>query len=649
MKKILSSLLIILFFMIGLRVTAVAATGDVYNIVTCPGEDMSTEIQINFQSPTSITGLQVEYTVATDTAYANSSVVNATSKELSRQDTASIKYEGFSTPRNVWNAKIENLTPETEYIYRVVKGNTKYSSDYKFKTASQEDKTFSFLFMTDPQYYNSVTASKFNVMAEYHLTNSDIDFAFITGDISDKGGNSSYWDLFYQQSSLQKMMFSTTVGNHEYYDKGTTTVDNSIYNNFFYNPQNGPKSVLGSSYYFLYNNALFIMLDSEVKGKLTEQQEWFRYICNSIPASYIIVGTHRSCYAGAEYYQDGQLYLSQWGSVFDECAIDLVLSGHDHMYARTYPLYNDQITEEPYTGTTYILGGSAGTKYYSQKSDANESKWAQHFDGKTCCSVITLGEKNLKVTTYDIDNNIHDTFTQARKRFGEIDPNYTKEEFESTIKVENAMPDFTSGSISWTEKGYGLVKSITCTNLNSEKRLGSVVFINNSATSLNVKGDFWIGEVNQIKVDILYKDDTTKSIILELDNRIEWGSIKNLRIEALHSAGITFSWEQDINLEIDYVDRFRILRDGVIMKNITCKASDLEQSKYVVELPRGLKPETEYTFEVMALNINGTAIWSETVVVTTPRELSEEEYYQRDMANVAIKALIDNLLTALGQ
>ena len=84
------------------------------------------------------------------------------------------------------------------------------------------------------------------------------------------------------------------------------------------------------------------------------------------------------------------------------------------------------------------------------------------------------------------------------------------------------------------------------------------------------------------------------------------------------------------------------------MKNISCKQADLEKTKYIIELPKGLKPETEYTFEVMALNVNGTTIWSETVVVTTPIELSEEEYYQRGMANVAIKALIDNLLATLG-
>ena len=219
MKKIIKMtvLMLMLFVVVAVGIKVKAATGDVYNIVTCPGEDMATQMQINWQSPTSITGLKVEYTEASDVDFKNAKVVDATSRSFSRKDGDPVNgasYVGYSTPRTIWNVALNELTPKTKYIYRITNGSKVYSANYAFETASKTDDAFSFLFMTDPQYYNESGASKFNVMTEKHITESNVKFALITGDISDKGGNSSYWDMFYTKSSLKKLPFATTVGNH---------------------------------------------------------------------------------------------------------------------------------------------------------------------------------------------------------------------------------------------------------------------------------------------------------------------------------------------------------------------------------------------------------------------------------------------------
>lgn len=664
MKKIFSSLIIVLVLVIGVcfSINVTAATGDVYNIVTCPGEDMATQMQINWQSPTTKKDLKVEYTEASDTSYSNSKTVDGTYRSFSRQNNDPVQgatYVGFSTPRHVWNALLDNLTPKTKYIYRITDGSNVYSDNFAFETGSKTNDEFSFLFMTDPQYYNENGASKFNILAETHIQNDDIKFGFITGDISDKGGNSDYWNMFYTKSSLKKIPYATTVGNHEYYDKETTTTDNVIYNQYFYNPQNGPEHVKGSSYYFVYNQALFIMLDSEERKNEAEQKEWFVNVCNSVQCNYIIVGTHKSSYPGGPYVSDGKLFVEKWGSTFDQCQVDLVLSGHDHIYARTKSIYNDEVTTEKYKGTTYILGGSAGTKFYNKQSEANAEKWACQFHQQTCCTVITVGDKNLKINTYALGNSNNGTYTPgelkdtaviARKRFGEIDPSFTKEEFEKSITISNAMPDMTSGTVSWSEKGYGHVQSITCTNLNSKKRLGSVAFINNESTSLKVNGDFWIGEINKIKVDILYKDGTEKSLEIDFDNTVDWGEIK--AVKAIDITPTTFKvlLDLELNEDIEYIDRIRVTEDGKIKKNFFMKKEHLSLDELVIELSDKLmQPNTTHTYEIQAMNVNGTIIWSQELTVTSLRELTEEEIYQNDMANIAFKTMIDNLLAALGQ
>ncbi len=655
MKRIINVFLLALLLIIGVGISfnVYAATGDVYNIVTCPGEDMATQIQINWQSPTSVTGLKVQYTLASDVDFANAKTVDPTYRSFSRQNddpVDSADYVGFSTARHVWNANLNDLTPSTKYIYRIVKGSSVLSDVYAFGTASTTDEEFTFLFMTDPQYYNEVGASKFNIMTEAQIVKNNVKFGFITGDISDKGGNSTYWDMFYTKSSLKKIPFATTVGNHEYYDADTTTTDNVIYNQFFYNPQNGPEHVKGSSYYFIYNNALFIMLDSEERNNLTEQQEWFRNVCHNTNCSYIVVGTHKSSYAGAQYYDDGKRFISMWGDIFDECQVDFVLSGHDHMYARTKSLYDGEVTTEKYKGTTYILGGSAGIKYYSKSNDENLEKWAKYFDRTTCCVAITLGKTQASVNTYDIDGNVLDSCKLDRKRFGTVAPTFDKAAFEKSFTVENAMPDMTSGEIKWSDAGYGYVQTITCTNLNSKKVLGTVSFINNISTSLKVKEEFWIGEVNEIKVDIKYKDGSTTTLNLELNNVIEWGSINSCQAKDITDSSFNLVLDVDFNADVQYITRIRVLENGkTIRKNFTVKESHLTLDELVIEMKNVLKPETKYSYEVQALNVNGTVVWTQNLELTSKRTITEEELYQNKMASVAFKTMIENLLKALGK
>lgn len=649
MKKFFSSLILIFLLVLGfvVPVNVSAETRDVYNIVTCPGEDMATQMQINWQSDQKITDLKIEYTTASDLEFANKKTVEGAYHSFSRQDTKIESYVGFETPRNVWRAPLNDLTPETNYIYRIVNSkNTVMSKNYHFETASKENKDFSFLFMTDPQYYEKNGSVRFNEMAERHIKDADIKFAFLTGDITDRGGNSNLWDMFYEKSSLAKIPYVTTVGNHEYYDKATTTVDNSIYNNFYYNPENGV--VKGSNYWCTYNGVLFILIDSEDRNNVREQQEWFRNVCDTVPARYIIVGAHRSPYAGAEYYEDGLRFKKLWCPIFDECNVDLVLTGHDHMYARTKILYDDKVCMEKYKGTTYILGGSAGTKYYPHRYHENEPLWAKWFDRTTVSTVVKVTETGIQIECIDYDGNTKDKGIIPAKRFGNVDPAFTKEEFEKSFSITTNKHDSTSGAINWSPKGYGHVKSLEFTNLNSGKKLGATQFINDQMKKFNVEKGFNFGEVNKVEINIHYVDGTTAKTYAEVDNSINWGSISNLRASEVKSDSVTFTWDQEINPEFDYVNRVQIYRDGNKAKNSLLKSSDLKKNEYSITIDRSIKPDTKYEFKVEILNINGTPIWPETITVVTPKEMTYEEIYQNNLGSLAIKAAIDNLLKAMG-
>lgn len=107
----------------------------------------------------------------------------------------------------------------------------------------------------------------------------------MTGDQVDRGGYEQQWiDYYNYVPSLGNFLQATIPGNHEYYfSSNGSYISNEIYNQFYNNPTNGPIDRLGSSYYFVWDQILFIMLDTvKTDYNVAQQQEWFRNVVKII-------------------------------------------------------------------------------------------------------------------------------------------------------------------------------------------------------------------------------------------------------------------------------------------------------------------------------------------------------------------------------
>ena len=82
-----------------------------------------------------------------------------------------------------------------------------------------------------------------------------------------------------------------------------------------------------------------------------------------------IVLMHRSSYAAN--YNEPHI-RDFWPDVFDEVQVDIVLSGHDHVYNSTIMSDHKQIAL-PY-GVVYVVGGSSGGKFYNA-SNLDQRPW----------------------------------------------------------------------------------------------------------------------------------------------------------------------------------------------------------------------------------------------------------------------------------
>jgi 3',5'-cyclic AMP phosphodiesterase CpdA len=124
---------------------------------------------------------------------------------------------------------------------------------------------------------------------------------------------------------------------------------------------------------------------------------------------------HHSLYSSARHVDDVNDLRTSLVPVMDEYAIDFVLSGHDHFYARSYPLTNFEVAEDNSNvdedgrvvdpdGAVYFTADSAsGSKYY----DFDE------IDGWTNYYLAAYSQPNepsyLNVEVKEVENG--DTFT----------------------------------------------------------------------------------------------------------------------------------------------------------------------------------------------------------------------------------------------
>ena len=173
--------------------------------------------------------------------------------------------------------------------------------------------------------------------------------------------------------------------------------------------------------------------------------------------------------------------------------------------------------------------------------------------------------------------------------------------------------------------------------------------MNDLCTSIKVKSKFWVGEVNEFKVNIKYFDGTENTITLSLDNRVEWGQINSVKAVDVTARTFNLVLNVDLNPEIKYLHSIRVVEGTSMMKSYTFKDEDFASNDIFVEIKNKLlEPDTTHTYKIQVLSVNKVIIWEQEIVIQSKRELTEEQEYQEKMANIAFKAMIDNLLKSLG-
>lgn len=91
-------------------------------------------------------------------------------------------------------------------------------------------------------------------------------------------------------------------------------------------------------------------LDSNTIKKDPQQMAWFKQSLLGSPAHWKVVAMHHPLHSTAKYHPSDNSLIQLLEPVFAEHGVSLVLSGHNHVYERLYPI----------NGIEYITSGSGG-------------------------------------------------------------------------------------------------------------------------------------------------------------------------------------------------------------------------------------------------------------------------------------------------
>ncbi|UKS25681.1 S-layer homology domain-containing protein [Paenibacillus sp. HWE-109] len=331
---------------------------------------------------------------------------------------------------------LQGLTPGTSYRYRVgYPGH--WSAPQVFKTEAAKADSFSFLFVTD-SHTNSEEALLIhqNLMQGAFSVFPDTRFVMHGGDIVDDGGIMSQWeqDMKASEKYSGSVPSAYTMGNHDVKNGGK-----QVFTSALGLPGNGMETQEHLTYSYDYEDTHFIVLNSEAdEVDMKKQAAWLRENINASKKKWKVAMFHRPAY----HTEDGrgpELVTYYLAPVLEELGVDLVLVGHDHALAWTYPMKNGLPLKDGSKGTIYLVGGSSGWKFY----DAVKHDYLNYLydDNLPVYSAISISNDRISIEARTTDGTKLQATTIEKARTQDPDSNLGTNPGTGTGPVVPVTPD----------------------------------------------------------------------------------------------------------------------------------------------------------------------------------------------------------------
>lgn len=304
----------------------------------------------------------------------------------------------------VHRATLRFLKASTQYVYCISRiGSIRHSDMLYFTTPGIT--SVSFAVLGDPQLgaYGKDDQSLWNHNMQLLTEQEFPEHLFVMGDLADNAVSyeeslHSYF-AFRQPSLFKQVPLVCVKGNHDAAGEAETLFD---------------LQYKEGDYSFICQNVLFMVIDSN----LTDIQVHKKFLADTIAASdrkWKIVLMHHSIFSSGEHTEQLESMRSDFSALFSAMDIDLVISGHDHIYSRSFLMKGETVmpdqsdaqdTFSKETGETLYIssGSSSGNKFYKDPEAAEPYEAKMWTEKKAIYLSGTVYNSSIEIQASEMDN-----------------------------------------------------------------------------------------------------------------------------------------------------------------------------------------------------------------------------------------------------
>ena len=352
---------------------------------------------------------------------------------------------GTSQPINelglqLHQVNLTGLQPDTTYNYKIYDNGQDLlpAEILTFRTAPTTGSSTPFTFLAFGDYGRD-SGTQRNLRNQ--MLNDSFDFIVTTGDNAYTDGTYDQFELRVfetYEDILKYVPMFPSLGNHDY-----LTNNGTPYLALFDLPEQAWRASDAERYYsFDYGNAHFILLDSNAplleddSAAADDMFDWLRDDLSQTTQDWIIVAFHHPAYSSGDQHGSNSNVQAKLVPIFEAYGVDLVLSGHDHIYQRSQPIYGGQVTTVENGGIVYIVTGAGNQADYTCTSVA----WS----AIEYCSIdygiysrISVNGNSILIEAIDYTGAVVDTYTLTQA------PILTPTPTETATPTNTPLPTFT--------------------------------------------------------------------------------------------------------------------------------------------------------------------------------------------------------------
>lgn len=332
---------------------------------------------------------------------------------LYRTQAKSTLFESRAGKSTFYRATLTDLEEGREYKYRICSG-LDTTSWYRF-SMPKSDSLFSFLFFGDVQ--DELNGEFDTLFSEVMERNPNRSFVLFGGDLIERPMDKYWGEVFRSFDTLSATCPIVSVpGNHEYLKGVTRRLEGRFPLVFSYFCQDtllldefGVEN--NSLYTFSRGDAQFFLLDSNRDfWNYFAQRTWLKEELKKSDKKWKIVVLHHPIHSTKGFF-NGIMVRLFFEDVLVEYKVDMVLQGHEHVYARSITRKEGKLSSPVYL-VTY-----SSQKDYPMKFYGEVDKWGT---ADRYYQVFDVSSDTLIMNTYNSNHNLYDKVILTKGNSGNV-------------------------------------------------------------------------------------------------------------------------------------------------------------------------------------------------------------------------------------